>query len=59
MESLKPNGTFGTIPCFPLGAQITPPPPLFLIYLFFLILAPAGGFNFAGPLLNLFPHTAG
>ncbi len=44
----------GTIPCFALGAQITPPP-----YLFFLILAPAGGSNPAGPELNLFPNPAG
>ena len=39
----------GTLPCCTLGAQLPPgPPPLFLSFLFFLILAPAGGSNHAG-----------
>ena len=44
----------GTIPCFGLGAQITPPPLIYYFFLkqggrlfsfFLLILAPAGGSN--------------
>ena len=38
----------GNLQCCALGANITPPP-LFLIFRFFLILAPAGGSNPAGP----------
>ena len=38
----------GTIPCFVLGAHITPSSLIF-DFSFFLILAPAGGSNPAGP----------
>ena len=36
----------GTLPCCALGAQI--PPPLIFSFSFFLILAPAGGYNPVG-----------
>ncbi len=58
---------FGAIPCLAFGAQITPPPLIFDFFLkirggvfrFFLILAPVGGSNPAGPELNFFPNPAG
>ncbi len=49
---------FGTLPFCALGAQINPPP-LIWVFRFFLILAPAGGSNPAGPYLNLFHIPAG
>ncbi len=47
LSSFHFNVCFGAIPYLALGAQIAAP--LILIFLFFLILAPAGGYNPRGP----------